>query len=1009
MKTLLQFLFILLLFYNCQAQMVGTSAFLQGTRVELGIAPCGSFGTASSSLTPIPIGYHNNLIGNGLGFVADAGKNGWSTPGPGTIPNYCGDYFLPGSPVEGWALQIDTNNYRNANVCSFNDMPGAIINFYSSPRGKTAVWRSSGLVEGKIRVTATTFIPDTGMAIITKVELCNETALPVHNLYYLRHVDPDNDQPWSGGSFSTSNTIVSQGNLSGTALVTATSNLGCFLGIGSVDSRARVSFGGFALPNKSSDVYNAVTPFSGASGPPFYGDVAISLCFNIPVIEAYSCECINYAYVLNSADLYTSLSYTDPIINCGVTASPSSAVLTGKTYYDIDNDCSYLNSTDYVAPFQVIRKSDGTGLSMSDINGNYAFTYMDTGTLDIRVDSSMYFKTACPSVGYYTVTIDSTTDSINNLDFSDTMSTCILPTMNINSSVFVRCRDGAPNFLNINIVNPSFRIQYGLNLIVHLNDSTTIDSSFSFTYLGANDYLISIPDSIPPYDYFNLHIPLDIGCDNAGTLYTYAATLTGLNDCDTFNIVDSNRNFLLGSFDPNQKLVRIYNDFATSYEANNQIDSLSELEYIITFQNSGTAPAFDVHIHDLIDGLYLDPNSIVLTGSSHPCRFEVDHNKFDVYFNDINLPFGPDTDPTTHGYVTFRIKQKYGNIRGTTIYNKANIIFDVNPPINTDFAISTISRAANTCRIAYNETISPLVCMNDNNASITLTPTNLGTYTYAWSNGSTSSNNAGLSPGTYTLTISNNYDLGCSQVRSFTISNPVSVLSAFSINSNLSSCENYPSASIDYVRTSGVDPISFTWSNGSNTPTISNLSSGNYTVTVCNNLGCCETNSYLVTSIPAPIIILNSTSDTVCLGDMVTINASGADTYTWTFDNSNASSLTTTITANSTFKVIGENSNNCIDSNEIIIYAKDCNVGINDLNNQLLTIYPNPNDGIFTISSGEIITQIEIINTEGKIVYHLKEVNKKSLIVKLENVNSGLYLVKIYTPSNVINKKITVK
>lgn len=989
--------------------MVGSSAFLQGTRVELGIAPCGSFGTANSTTTPIPSGYHNNLMGNGLGFVADAGKNGWSTAGPGSLPNYCGDYFLPGSPVEGWAIQIDTNNYRNGNVCAFNETPGSIISVYSSPRGKTAIWRSSGLVEGKLRVTATTFIPDTGLAIITKVELCNETATPVHNIYYLRHVDPDNDQPWPGGSFSTFNANISQGDISGTALVTATSNLGCFLGLGSIDSRARVSYGGFTMPTKSSDVYNGISPYEGTVGSPFYNDVAISLCFNIPIIEAYSCECINYAYVLNSADLYTSLSYTDPIINCGVTTTPSTAILTGKTYYDVDNDCAFTNTADFAAPFQVVRKSDGTGLAMSDINGNYAFSYMDTGTFDIGVDSSTYFKTACPAIGLYTVIIDSTTDSINNLDFSDTITNCVLPILNIGSNVFVRCRSGAPNFLNVNILNPSFRTQYDLNLVLHLNDSITIDSSYSYTYLGANDYLITVPDSVAAYGFINLHIPLNIGCDPIGTLYNYSATLTGQNNCDTFVLIDTNRNILVGSYDPNQKLVRVFNDLSTSYEANNQIDSLSELEYIITFQNSGTAPAFDVRIHDLIDGLYLNPNSIVLTGSSHPCRFEVEHNNLDFYFNDINLPFGPDSDPTTHGYVTFRIQQKFGNIRGTTIYNRANIIFDANAPINTDFAVSTISRAANTCRIAYNETINPLVCMNDNNASIALVATNLGTYTYHWSNGSTTATNSGLSAGTYTLTISNNYDRGCSQVSSFTISNPLSILSAFTINTNLSSCDNHPNATIEYIRNSGTNPITFNWSNGNTSNLVNNLANGNYTVTVCNDLGCCESNSYVVNTVPAPIISLNTTNDTICIGDFVTIHASGADSYTWTFDNSNSSSLTTEITGNTIFKVIGENSNNCIDSNEIIIYAKNCNVGIDELNSQILTIYPNPNEGVFNIASDEIITRVMILNTDGKIVRNLIDINKKSIIVKLVNENSGLYIVKIYTANNVVNKKITIK
>lgn len=82
-----------------KAQLISSEVFLQGDYVEVGIAKNGAFGTDNAA----PSGYHPRYAGGTqLGFVADIGKDGWSA---GT-PNYVGDYFLPGSPQEGWDMQV---------------------------------------------------------------------------------------------------------------------------------------------------------------------------------------------------------------------------------------------------------------------------------------------------------------------------------------------------------------------------------------------------------------------------------------------------------------------------------------------------------------------------------------------------------------------------------------------------------------------------------------------------------------------------------------------------------------------------------------------------------------------------------------------------------------------------------------------------------------------------------------------------------------------------------------
>jgi hypothetical protein len=86
------------------AQVLGTNIFLHGRYVEVGVGKLGYYGSDSVA----PAGYHAHCatctVPNCIGFAADPAMDGWAT---GTPP-MMGDYFAPGSPYEGWKLQLGT-------------------------------------------------------------------------------------------------------------------------------------------------------------------------------------------------------------------------------------------------------------------------------------------------------------------------------------------------------------------------------------------------------------------------------------------------------------------------------------------------------------------------------------------------------------------------------------------------------------------------------------------------------------------------------------------------------------------------------------------------------------------------------------------------------------------------------------------------------------------------------------------------------------------------------------
>ena len=88
--------------------------------------------------------------------------------------------------------------------------------------------------------------------------------------------------------------------------------------------------------------------------------------------------------------------------------------------------------------------------------------------------------------------------------------------------------------------------------------------------------------------------------------------------------------------------------------------------------------------------------------------------------------------------------------------------------------------------------------------------------------------------------------------------------------------------------------------------------------------------------------------------------------------------------------------------------------GYNDQSINGLTIFPNPNDGSFSIkfSSVEKNIQVRIYNIQGKIVYERNDITcdeECSTNVQLVDANSGFYFLRITTPKGVSTSKIILK
>ena len=142
-------------------------------------------------------------------------------------------------------------------------------------------------------------------------------------------------------------------------------------------------------------------------------------------------------------------------------------------------------------------------------------------------------------------------------------------------------------------------------------------------------------------------------------------------------------------------------------------------------------------------------------------------------------------------------------------------------------------------------TPSPAGCGNPT-GSVTASVSSVGptTYTYSWSDGSTSANLSGVFGDVYSLTVTNAD--GCTWFGNVTVPD---VTSSFSLSGtdNDATCATCPDGSITtFLTGSPVMPVTYLWNNGATTDTLLSLLPGTYIVIVTDSIECTSIDTFVV-------------------------------------------------------------------------------------------------------------------------------------------------------------------
>lgn len=294
MKNLLLVVLTTVISINGFTQTSGGNAFLIGNYVEVGIAGPGGYEGADLGVGTLPgVHWRSDAGNNLLGFVADPTMSGWVT--------FDGDFFTPGSPENGWGFEVGSTKASNNGMGDL-EIPGSVTN-WSNTNGCIQVdWHGTYANSGQdLSFDIVYKLNENELFYSTEVTVTNNLPTTINDFYYYRNIDPDNNEVLSS-NYSTTNTIVSQPVAAcSKALVSATQSSPwlSYLGIAAIGPDFRVAYGGFSNRD-ASNLWDG-TGFTNTVGSSNFADEAIALAYRIPTLLANESKTFKFLIILDAA------------------------------------------------------------------------------------------------------------------------------------------------------------------------------------------------------------------------------------------------------------------------------------------------------------------------------------------------------------------------------------------------------------------------------------------------------------------------------------------------------------------------------------------------------------------------------------------------------------------------------------------------------------------------------------------------------------------------------------
>jgi len=274
--------------------------------------------------------------------------------------------------------------------------------------------------------------------------------------------------------------------------------------------------------------------------------------------------------------------------------------------------------------------------------------------------------------------------------------------------------------------------------------------------------------------------------------------------------------------------------------------------------------------------------------------------------------------------------------------------------------------------------LNNVTCFESNNGSIHVAVTgSTGNISYLWSNMGANAGISGLSPGNYTVTVTNGLN-SCTQTATYNITQPP-ILTVVPNNVGNVTCNGGNNGTVFALVSGGNGNYSYKWSNNTNTNILNNISAGSYTVTVTDIKGCTASASVTLAQPPPIDIQLISNSNATCPGasngSISVMAANGISPYQYLWSNGNTLSLNNNL-APGNYTITVTDHNNCTNTG---VFAVEANVSFE------LEILNVTNINCYGDSTGMVS-----VTENNQFIYLWSNGETGSM---LENVAAGTYFV----------------
>lgn len=374
---------------------------------------------------------------------------------------------------------------------------------------------------------------------------------------------------------------------------------------------------------------------------------------------------------------------------CSFTPGGTFYDISGNTKFDSNNNGCDVNDIIYPNLNFTITNGTNSGSMISNLSGNYNIAVSDgSHTITPNLENPSYFN-------------------VSPTNFSVNFPAQISPFI----QDFCLVANGAHSDVEVVLVattpaRPGFDANY--KLVYHNKGNQVENGTVTFSMYNPEivDFVSSLPNfnsqtinpiletftwnysNLNPFEtreiniVLNINSPMETPPVNSGDLLSFDAQISLSN---TDDVLSDNffgiRQRVVNSYDPNDKIC-LQGETITPIQVGEYV------HYVIRFENTGTFPAENIVIKDIIDLNKFDIATLTPFNSSHDFYTRINGNKLEFIFENINLDFN---DASNDGYIVFKIKTKSTLVLGDTFTNNANIYFDYNFPITTNTYTTTVA------------------------------------------------------------------------------------------------------------------------------------------------------------------------------------------------------------------------------------------------------------------------------------------------------------------------------